>query len=171
MDEFLLNYIKNSFEFLIAEYGFKLTNKVNFFDLEQKSIFAVYYCLYNDNGCFVISDLPNYYYEPHEFYKFEDFEEIATISAENMADYLRKHDVSHIREYSFDRDLWDKKTAEIKEKNKKFGFFKRRFRQTGYSKYDVLEIVSESIKRQIAQTGQFYGIKVERKDDSTDKQD
>jgi hypothetical protein len=101
-----------------------------------------------------VNDYPNLPSELYSFYKF-DLDEAINTSYDSLVNH--KIDV-----FSKDRELWDMKNKYYETKKKKAGFFKMLLlkNQLAYciSKNDVLEIVVESIKRQIKMKHEFYGI-------------
>lgn len=134
----------NHFEFL-CEYGFK----IDFFSFEKDSaeyikMNTMVTLIHNEKDYFVIKILRNYPFEPKMFYKLESIDELPKI-------YGYQSD-KEIPVYNMDKDLWEKNKKKVK-----LGWF------SSSIVYDVYEVVSSSIKRQIEQTSSFYGISIDKR--------
>ena len=127
--------IHSKFSFL-DEYGFKF----EFLSFEKNNIVNVdtlIALIYKKNNYFAIEIKKNYPFEPICFYKLNDKTEIDEIFTLNSS--------KEIQVYKRDLDLWKSIL-----KKKKF-----------ISRSDVLNVVSESIKKQIELNRSFYGISID----------
>ena len=133
--------IINHFGFL-NDYGFK----IEFLSLKKDSAEYIHMdtmlaLIHNEKDYFVIRVLRNYPFEPKMFYKIKSLYELSDIFVYNSN--------KEIPVYSMDKDIWDKNKKRVK-----LGWF------SWSTVYDVYEVVSSSIKRQIEEKSAFYGISI-----------
>ena len=133
------NDIINHFDFL-CDYGFK----IEFLSFEKDSVEYIKMntmvaLIYNEKNYFVIRLLRDYPFEPQMFYRIESLDELPRIFVYNSD--------KEILVYNMDKDIWEKNKKKVK-----LGCF------SSSIVYDVYEVVSSSIKRQIEEKSSFYGI-------------
>ena len=133
------NDIINHFDFL-CDYGFK----IEFLSFEKDSVEYIKMntmvaLIHNEKNYFVIRLLRDYPFEPKMFYRIESLDELPFIFVYNSD--------KEIPVYNMDKDIWEKNKKKLK-----LGLF------SSSIVYDVYEVVSSSIKRQIEEKSSFYGI-------------
>ncbi len=149
--------IKNSLDFLIAEYGFKY-EKLGYDNCFNEGVGAFAYNYYNDNGCFTIGHMP--VYGDVDYLKFDNIDQLDEFFEPIY--YKKKLDdkqlgrciserYSHILNiYNYEPQIW--------ESHEKLLWFKNPFAWISSKK--TLRVLAEVIRAQIEKDGQFFGIKV-----------
>ena len=144
MSEWIKNQIITKFSFL-KEYGFfcKLLSLKE--DTDRSPYRTMVFLISRGTECFAITVYDPYlYFEPPKFYKLKSEDEVNTVMLYNSE--------NEIKVFNQDEDLWKKAQLRIQKRSRGERYIDNQ---------DVLDVVVESIKRQIAMNKSFYGISIE----------